>query len=336
MPSPVHSTRSDSAAFVAALPAAVVCDLSPLAVLAIDGPDAAAFLNGQLSSDVTRIDDKRWQYTSYNSPAGRVLATMVLWRAGASTGDGFRALIAADIAESIRKRLSMFVLRSKVKVSDASATIARYGVGGIDADKTVQALFGATPVLHDIVRSGSAATLGLPGGRYLVVDEAESSAVSAKLVREARTADFDTWRLLTLRAGIPVITAATQDKFIPQTLNWDVLGGIDFRKGCYTGQEIIARTQYLGRLKERLYAFAASARAVAAGERLFSREFDDQACGTVVNSAPAENGGCELLAVVQIAATGSDIHVGAIDGPVLEPLPLPYEIPPPAAPGRSR
>src|SRR5262249_7144059 len=124
----------------------------------------------------------------------------------------------------------------------------------------------------------------------------------------------------------------TQDKFIPQTLNWDVLGGIDFRKGCYTGQEIIARTQYLGRLKERLYAFASPNASVLPGDRLFSREFADQPCGTVVNSAPAPDGGCVLLAVLQIGAADSDVRAGGLDGPELTLLPLPYEVPMSSAP----
>ncbi len=133
------------------------------------------------------------------------------------------------------------------------------------------------------------------------------------------------------------MTAPVQDRFIAQTANWDVLGGVNFHKGCYTGQEIIARMHYLGRLKERLFAFHAPEASVAPGARLFSSAFGDQPCGTVVNAAPAPGGGCDLLAVLQIAAAaGGDVHLDAPDGPRLEPVPLPYEIPPPAEPrGRS-
>ena len=124
---------------------------------------------------------------------------------------------------------------------------------------------------------------------------------------------------------MPVITAATQDLFVAQTANWDVLGGISFGKGCYTGQEIIARTQYLGRLKERLFLFHAAGPAVAAGTRLFSAVFGDQPCGTVVDAAGAPAGGADLLAVLQLAAAESgDVRLGAPDGAPLEPLPLPY------------
>jgi folate-binding protein YgfZ len=135
-----------------------------------------------------------------------------------------------------------------------------------------------------------------------------------------------------------VITAATQDAFVAQTANWDILRGIDFQKGCYTGQEIIARTQYLGRLKERAFLFHATADGIPPGERLFSAAFGDQPCGTVVNAAAAPAGGCDLIAVLQLAAAESgDTRLGAPDGPMLAPLPLPYAIPAPTAPrGRHR
>jgi folate-binding protein YgfZ len=135
-----------------------------------------------------------------------------------------------------------------------------------------------------------------------------------------------------------VVTAATQDAFVAQTANWDLLGGVDFQKGCYTGQEIIARMQYLGRLKERTFLFHAEATGIAAGTRIFSAAFGDQPCGTVVNAAPAPDGGSDLVAVVQLAAVErGDARLGDPAGPRLLPLPLPYEIPVPVAPrGRIR
>jgi folate-binding protein YgfZ len=145
-------------------------------------------------------------------------------------------------------------------------------------------------------------------------------------------APFSVWQWLTIRAGVPVVTTTTQDAFVAQTVNWDVLSGIDFQKGCYTGQEIIARMQYLGRLKERLYAFHADAD-VAAGVRLYSATFGEQSCGTVVNAAPAPGGGCDVLAIVQIAAADSgDVRANAPDGPLLARLPLPYAVPAAQAP----
>src|SRR6185436_15766708 len=165
---------------------------------------------------------------------------------------------------------------------------------------------------------------------FVALAPASDADLRARFAGLATPAGFDAWRWLTIRAGTPVITAATQDAFVAQAANLDVLGGIDFQKGCYTGQEIIARTQYLGRLKERTYLFHVDAADVAAGEKIFSPAFEGQASGTVINAARAPGGGSDLLAVLQIAAAErSDARLFAPDGPPLVPLSLPYEIPAP-------
>ena len=326
---PLPPLTDNAAALIAARDSAIVCDLAPLAVLAIDGADAASFLQGQLSSDVVGLGPGACQYTSYNSPSGRMLANFVLWRAGPSEGDGFRALLPADIAAAVRKRLAMYVLRSKVTVTDISTTLVRCGVGGPAAAAAVGAALGAAPPPFGVVRTEDVTVLGVPGPRFVVLAGIDrAGAVATALGGSAGPAGFAVWQWLTIRAGVPVITAATQDKFIAQTANWDLLGGVNFRKGCYTGQEIIARSQYLGRLKERLFVFRAPATAIAAGDRLYSPVFGDQACGTVVNAAPGPGGDIELLAVLQLAAADSgDVRLGTPDGARLAPLALPYEVP---------
>ena len=334
-PIPTPTSAAAAPSLLAARDSFVVCDLSPLAVLAFDGPDAATFLHGQLSSDVAGLDADACQYTSYNSPSGRMLANFVLWRAGREPGSGFRALLPGDIAAAVRKRLAMFVLRSKVTVTDLSATLARYGVGGPGAAPALRTALGAAaPPPFGVARSGSATVLGVPGPRFLVLGAAdEANALVTALAGGAAPAGFAVWQWLTIHAGVPMITAPTQDKFVAQTANWDLLGGVNFRKGCYPGQEIVARSQYLGRLKERLFALRAPAAAIVPGDRLYSAAFDDQPCGTVVNAAPAPNGDTALLAVLQLAAAASgDVRLGAPDGPRLELLPLPYEVPVAAAP----
>ncbi len=314
----------------AARDTAVACDLSAFAVLAIEGPDAAAFLQGQLSNDIAALLPGTLQYTSYNSPGGRMLANFVLWRDGP---EHFRALLPAGIAAAVARRLGMFVLRAKVKVADISATVACFGVGGPGAGDALLAALGALPTEHAALRHGDATLLAMARDRIVVVAPAASAdATRAALAGHAVPADAAVWQWLLIRAGVPVVTAATQDKFVPQTANWDVLGGISFRKGCYTGQEIVARTQYLGRLKERAGVFRTEAPAVAPGDRLYSPVFDDQPCGTVVNAAPAPDGGIEFVAVVQLAAAASGtLALGAPGGPPVTPLPLPYALPDPVA-----
>jgi folate-binding protein YgfZ len=152
----------------------------------------------------------------------------------------------------------------------------------------------------------------------------------------ARPAGFPVWQWLSIRAGIPVITPAVADQFVPQALNLDAIDGVSFQKGCYTGQEIVARTQYLGRLKERLVLAHIEGLPPAAGTRLYSPVFDAQACGSIVNAARAPGGGSDLLAVVQNAARDSgEVYADAPDGRRLALLQLPYRLPD-TAPPRGR
>ena len=269
-------------ALLAARDAAVVCDLAPLRVLALAGADAATFLQGQVSCDVKAITPGACRFGSFNSPKGRVLANFVLWRDAAVDG-GFAMLLPADIADSVAKRLRMYVLRSKVTVTDVSADDAanrrrRPRGGARRCMRRVGAVPGAARSAASGIRNAFSAFPALAMSCWRRAPQ-QAESVRARLETHATPASFDVWRWLTIRAGVPVITAATQDAFVAQAVNLDILGGIDFQKGCYTGQEIIARTQYLGRLKERTLAFHAATREVAPGDRIFSSAFEGQACG---------------------------------------------------------
>lgn len=333
MPDPADSAHGDAVALAAARDAAVVCDLTPLSVLAVSGADAEPFLQGQLSCDVKALAPRACAYGSFNSPKGRMLANFVLWREPAESG-GFALLLPDDLAEAVAKRLRMYVLRSKVAITDVSAATRRFGLGGPAAASALRALTDAVPAPFETRRIDAATVLALPGPRFVLVAPLPSAdALRARLAGVAMAAAFAVWRWLTIRAGVPVISAATQDMFVAQAANWDLLGGIDFRKGCYTGQEIIARTHYLGRLKERTLAFHADTPEAAPGDRVYSRAFDDQACGTVVNAAPAPGGGCDLLVVLQLAAAErGDARLRSPNGPALVPLALPYALPAAKAP----
>jgi hypothetical protein len=323
----------DESALLAARDGAVVCDLAPLRVLAIGGADAETFLQGQLSCDVKGLRPEACRYGSFNSPKGRMLANFVLWRSPTAR-DRFEMLLPADIAEPVAKRLRMYVLRAKVVLTDVSAETRRFGVGGPAATTVLVAACGAAPAAHEAMPIGPATVLGLPGPRFVVLAATGAAeAVQARFTGHATAAEFDVWQWLTIRAGVPIITAPTQDALVAQVANWDVLGGVDFKKGCYTGQEIIARTHYLGRLKERTFLFHADVPDVAPGDRIFSAAFEAQPCGTVINAARAPGGGFDLLAVLQIQAQErGDARLRAADGPPLVSLPLPYSLPAAMAP----
>jgi folate-binding protein YgfZ len=303
--------------------------------LTFEGADAAAFLHGQLSSDVAAMAEGAVAWTSYNSAKGRMLATLLLWR---RTPEAYAAFVASDLAEPLRKRLSMFVLRSSVKVADLTSTGVRCGVAGVDARAAIHAALSVDLRPGFGAQAADAWAVALPDGRFLVhAPNAVAAAVRDRLLAHARAVPPGHWDWLQVRAGIPMITRATQDLFVPQTANWDLVGGLDFRKGCYPGQEIVARMQYLGRLKERLFAYHAASAAPAPATPIFSPAFGEPACGIVVNAASSPAGGSDLLAVVQwSAAHNADLHLGTADGPVLVSAPLPYDVPAPTAPNRPK
>lgn len=316
----------------AAASGAVVADASSLGVIEFEGPDTADFLQGQLSNDVKALAPGQGQWTTCNSPKGRMLATLFLVRDPDSGHHA--ALLARDLVEPIRKRLSMFVLRAKVALRNASHDQSLLGVGGPGAEAAVQRALGAEPGPGRVARNEETRLVHWPDGRFVVsAPEAAASGIFDALAQQATPAGAPVWAWLGVRSGVPMITAATQDQFVAQAANWDVLGGLDFRKGCFTGQEIVARTQHLGRLKERLFAFRTGVEPPAPGARLYSAAFGDQASGTVVNSAPDPDGGSRFLAVAQIeAASAGVVSIGAPEGPQAQREPLPYTVPAPAAP----
>lgn len=321
-----HADFGDRRAeFEAAANGAIVAPAADLALLAIEGADAEAFLQGQLSNDVKALAPGAGQWTSYNSPKGRMLATLFLFRAGP---EAFGAILAADLAAAIARRLSMFVLRSKVAVRDASPQWSLLGLGGPRAGEALRAAFGDAPGPGSTMESGGRRVIGLPDGRFVVaVAAADACAAFDALAAHATPAGSAAWSWAGVASGVPMVTTATQDQFVPQTANWDAVGGLDFRKGCYPGQEIVARTQYLGRLKERLHRFGFDGPAPVAGTRLFGEPFGDQACGTVVNAAPAPSGAQFLAVVQQAAADAGPLAIGSPEGPRATLLPLPYAVP---------
>lgn len=340
---PAHGTlvsetsREIEAELRAARDDAVVADASTVGVLVATGADAGTFLQSQLSSNVGALGPGDGQWTSYNSPKGRMLATAFLYRPADGAGGRYVALVASDLVDALRKRLAMFVLRSKVMLADETGRYARLGVGGPRAAEVVRAGFGIVPEAGRSNARDEIEIVGFPDGRFVVLTpSAEAGNVAAELAEHAKPAGPVVWDWLGIRAGVPTITKATQDLFVAQTANWDAIGGLDFRKGCYPGQEIVARTQYLGRLKERLFPFRCARPAPEPATRLYSTTHGDQACGTVVNSAPDPSGAAVFLAVVQIEGTDA-VTIGAPDGPAATREPPPYAIPAAVAPpGRVR
>ena len=303
----------------------IVADLSQLGLIAFSGEETVTFLQGQLTNDVRVLHANTAQWNGYCSPKGRLLGNFLVWR----QGEDIVLQLSGDIRESVQKKLAMFIMRSKTKARDASDENVRLVIAGSQALDAVQAALGAVPEAPMQVTSTESGYVVRVGEDKLVLSLFPGSAerVWKVLIQSASPVGAPVWDGLRLNAGIPMITAATQDQFVPQMVNLEVIGGVSFQKGCYTGQEIVARSQYLGKIKRRMFLAQVDSEA-APGDSLYSAHIADQATGMVVNVAPALEGGVDLLAVMQVeSAKTSTMHVKAPDGPVLRLKSLPYALP---------
>ncbi|NWG39188.1 MAG: folate-binding protein YgfZ [Hydrogenophilaceae bacterium] len=306
----------------------VMADLSQLGLLAFSGEDVTEFLQNQFTNDVRHLHADGAAWNGYCSAKGRLLANFLMWKNGADNC----LQMSGDIREEMLKRLKMFILRSKVKGRDATDENVRLVLSGPGSKDALNEA--GLPVPGSVMKSSTNAqgqTVRIGEDKFVLVVTPEHAPVVWKiLARHARPVGTGVWDWLRLANGIPMITAATKEEFVPQMINWEVLGGVSFQKGCYPGQEIVARTQYLGKLKRRMYlAHIDSNEAPLAGDVLYSSDMDGQASGMVVNAAPAPEGGFDLLAVAQIESVASNqpIHWKSADGPVLALKPQPYALP---------
>lgn len=293
------------------MPAVLLNDFS---VLRFTGPDAVAFLHGQLTCDVQALKPGRAGYGGYCTPKGRLLATFLLWR----DNDGLMMMLPAAIAASLCKRLSMYILRSRVKAQDMSGTLNCIGLLGADAAFSISGLGGQTPEqVLDVHIGSDLDVIRLPGDRFLAVAASKGESLSA---------DDGAWHGADIACGIPFIVPATQEEFVPQMVNLDLIGALSYSKGCYPGQEIVARTHYLGRLKQRMFR-ATVAGPAAPGDKLYCADLGDQAAGMVVAAVPTQSGTHDVLAVLQTAnARSAAYHCGSLQGPVLSLTELPYQV----------
>lgn len=298
----------------AAQAATILAPLSHLGLIECSGEDAKAFLHNQLTSDVNHLGAEQAQHSAWCTAKGRMLASFLAWR----EEDNYRLALAAELVEPVAKRLQMFVLRSKVKIANVSADQVLLGLSGPQAGDALAAANLPMPVdtLSTVAATGSR-VIRLDTERFMISAAADKAPeIWRQLASIARPAGLPAWRWQDVRAGLPLVTGPTREEFVPQMADFEKLGGVSFHKGCYPGQEVVARTQYLGKVKRHLYRLV-SATALRAGDELHCPENIDQACGKVVTAAPSPAGGFEALAVVQ-SNFAHDVHLGAIDGPKVE------------------
>lgn len=293
-----------------------VARLTTLGVIRVQGEDAAKFLHGQLTQDVVLLGLHDARLAAFCSAKGRMLASFTLYKR--STDDVF-LVCSQDILAPTLKRLSMFVLRAKAKLTDASADWEVYGLAGSAVGASVAD--GDTAMKTDI---GDATRILLsPAGS---VPRALWVAPAGSVPPAGDALSLDLWQWSTVHSGIAPVTAPVVEAYVPQMLNYESVGGVNFQKGCYPGQEVVARSQFRGTLKRRGYLVHGDA-PLAAGQEVFHESDASQPCGTVAFAAPSPTGGFDAVVSMQVSsASGGVLTLGASDGPVLALLPLPYPL----------
>jgi folate-binding protein YgfZ len=306
----------------------VLCDLSQFATLRASGEEAQAFLQNLLSNDIRDVTASQAQFSSFNTAKGRMLATFLIWR----DGNDYLLQLPASLADALRKKLSMYVLRAKVKITDASTEVISLGLSGTAAQEILSKIGAELPGLPLGVTHSKldASIIKFSENRFqLNTTPQQAQTLWQTLRAEARPVASACWDNLTVHAGTPVILPQTQEQFVPQMVNFDLIGGINFKKGCYPGQEIVARMHYLGKLKRRMYLAHISGDVTPKpGDELYSEDMAEQASGMIANVAAAPFGGFDVLAVIQIAShDAGPIHLGSLQGAALAFKSLPYPLP---------
>lgn len=310
----------------------VLVSLHELAVIRAAGQDARKFLLSQFTNDVNLISPEKFQLNGYCSPKGRLLALMWV----VQRNDEFLLILPQNILEPTLKRLRLFVLNAKVSLEDASSQWLVLGCAGPGAPAAIERLAGMTPEKPDSVAStNSMLVMRMPGitNRFIVLGGsdplAEGSLAQAwrELARTQRAVTTEVWAGLEIESGVPHIVPATIDEFVPQMVNLEQLGGLSFTKGCYPGQEIVARTQYRGQIKRRMVLLHGSGESQPQpGEKLYAAGNMENAVGRVVRAAPRSSSDFSLLAVVENEKRAQPLHLAAAPHATLELMNLPYTV----------
>jgi folate-binding protein YgfZ len=316
-----------SAELLAAKEGNIVSDLSQYRVLRISGDDAQLFLNNLLSSDIRKLQSGDCQYSTFSTPKGRMLASMIVIR----TALEYLLILPFSLAEAIQRKLSMYVLRSKVKITAQADDEVLLGIAGNQAKESLRQLLGTALTVSMSASFGEDHTaIDLGNSCIIVLTSPQTAANTFNSLMEMGfiPAGADAWNWRWIQLGFAWIYPETQEQFVAQMANMECIGAVSFTKGCYPGQEIVARTQYLGKLKRRLYLVHIDSNLsdVQRGTHVYSPELPGQAIGTIADVANAPGGGLDALAVIQSSCWEHGVMLDAQNGPPLEAKPLPYSI----------
>ena len=298
-----------------------VATLTHVGLIRAQGEDAAKFLHGQLTSDFVLLGAEQARLAGFCNAKGRLQASFIGFKRSPTD---ILLVCPREILATALKRLSMFVMRAKVQLSDASADFAVFGLAGATLQETIEnraisasdtwarACFDDINLVFLYPADGVA--------RVLWVAPVGVAAPAGPALSEVL------WNWSEVRSGIATVTPPIAEAFVPQMLNYESVGGVNFKKGCYPGQEVVARSQFRGTLKRRAY-LAHSDVAVNPGDEVFEGAGDEQPCGIVAQAAAAPDGGFDAIVAMQISAfEAGDMHLGAATGAKLQLAAPPYPL----------
>lgn len=318
--------------------------LSQFALITASGADAVNFLHSQLTNDVKSLAENHACLAGYCTPKGRLLATMLIWK----INDTITIEVPQELQETLQKRLQMYVMRSKVKLEHVGAGQTIFGLFGESIVKKITDWFPIAPTSpYELVSNDNGTLLRLTDvegtARYQCIvptEMAEQIEQAANLLPHLNFTPQEKnvlykikpllkeseWMLSEIHAGIPHVSTATIEKFVPQMINYELIGGVNFKKGCYPGQEIVARTHYLGKQKRRTVLARIPSAAVQSGMEVFASTDLTQPCGMVVNAALNKTDSSDCLIEIKTKFL-SDAIVQLGSGEICQWLPMPYPLP---------
>ncbi len=301
-------------------PAVEPFELDELGIFGAGGDDAAAFLHSQFTTNLHALEDGQAQLSAYCVPKGQMIANFLIWRTGAAQ---YRIVLPRELGAPLLQRLHMFRLRARVEFEDLSDQLVLYGLlPGIETPVPIE--LPAAP--RGKTEREASTAVAWPGAsrRWLLATPRTTAASTCANKRNSGSAQ---WRWLDIEDGLPFVQAANREQFVPQHLNLDLLDAVSFDKGCYPGQEVVARMQYRGKIKHRVYRLGSTdAAPLKPGDEVFLRQAaDTRPCGRIVDAQPdAEGGSWHLLASLRVADADQPLCALRPEGPALERLPLPY------------
>jgi hypothetical protein len=307
-----------------------ICDASELGLILVNGDDAESFLQNQLSNDISHIDETRFQLSSYSTAKGRMLSIFQVVR----ISNGFILITPITMVETLLQRLQMFVIQANVSLANASDHFARFA---LQTDNKDIIKHPDLPELEGrVIQNDNLISLQLGSldqqKRYLVLCLSADEAISMwnEFKQHLQVADFAAWRLSQIKSGIPTIYPQTSEEFVLQMANLDLLEGVSFKKGCFPGQEIIARMHYLGKLKRRLFLTSfKTGKCPMPGDDIIARGAESpDGSGKVVDAVIGDEGTCYCLYIAQIKkATNNELCLMDQSQVAITSINMPYTVP---------